>query len=317
MKKLLLLVHQGIGDHLNMIGGVRHFATMYDEVYYLVVRYYLDNVRLFYEDVKNIHFVVIESFNYRTCSLDFKDVRALNVPEDVEIRKVGYFIDPLYSNHLDKNRKNRHLNHLPKNFYDDLGVDFSHFRNSFSIPKVSREMRNLQEDLKSLHKKIIFIHDTSSSSNNNNRFGRMLKNVFSRSSSDTILINVSENMYENGEEHYEIAKKYVNLPLLDYAPIIYHANEVHVSDSSFFCLALQIVDTARQKCVLYPRTGYANESVYHYIDKGWMYVFLNELQKRNLKKNTRRNINPAAGILGMILFLLFLKKTTTDKYSSG
>lgn len=113
-------------------------------------------------------------------------------------------------------------------------------------------------------------------------------------------------MYEVGNENYEIANKYINLPFLDYVPLICNASEIHVSDSSFFCLAIQLVNTEIQKCVVYPRSGISFNSKYHYIDKGWHYVFLKELHKQQKKTINEKVFQTIVYIyLDFFLFVIF------------
>jgi len=317
MKRVFLLFHQGLGDHLNMNGAVRYFSTIYEEIYYLVTQNYLENVRLFFEDLElqnKIKYVILKTVDYQNFALDYSTREKIlkmfpQVPIDIEIKKVGFF---LHENDragwtVNNNRTKRYLNNLPKNFYDDIGVDFSHFRKSFAIPKINTEKNNLPSDLSS--KTIMFVHDTCSD-NKMTRFGNILKKFFYQDS-NTILINVSENMYQVGHQNYEIAQKYVNLPILSYVPIICRASEIHVSDSSFFCLAIHLVNTALQKCIVYPRTGSSYQSKYHFIDQGWNYVFLKELQEKRKKKFLLWNAggklsSPTATATGSLIGLLIL-----------
>jgi hypothetical protein len=56
-------------------------------------------------------------------------------------------------------------------------------------------------------------------------------------------------MYPNYHKWYPLAQSFVNQPFIDYTEVIRHAQEIHTTDSSFYCLSCYIqLDAKTKKC---------------------------------------------------------------------
>ena len=83
--------------------------------------------------------------------------------------------------------------------------------------------------------------------------------------SNLLLIDPSINHYKEGHEYYDKAQQFLNLPILEYVPLIKNAEEVHVTDSAFCSLA-KFSPTKTQKGFVYNKSGYSLSKTFF---KGW------------------------------------------------
>ena len=156
------------------------------------------------------------------------------------------------------------LRDIPNNFYRDFGLPITHRQEYFYIPK-TEECVELYDKLQNYGKKYIFVHDTSSYMTIS--IGGELR---AEKGDEYIIVNPNQNLYEEGEEYYDICQEIVEKPLTSYISIIENATEIHAVDSSFMCmiigLDLQKVDV--KKC--YPRDS--NFSYEEYTGSGFELV---------------------------------------------
>jgi hypothetical protein len=72
---------------------------------------------------------------------------------------------------------------------------------------------------------------------------------------DFLVISPSKNVYDEDDDRYQLAEKFLNLPLLDYVNVIKNAKGVYLIDSSFSLLS-KFVASKDSKKVLYNKSGY-------------------------------------------------------------
>lgn len=237
----VFLTHFGLGDHINTLPIVIYLSSLYDSITIICIKNYYNNLKAFYENNDKIK------------------ISHVNESERIyPLNNLPNFLKK-FSNHdiyITGIHKKNHMpfNYLPFNFYDDIKLDYSIFWNKFIIPdtKISNKLYDLLKD-----KKYYFIHNSTS-------YGELF-NIDNIPNIDNnyIIINPCKNMYLPIHEHYELAEKFVNHLILDYKQVIMHANKLYLSDSSFFCLAINIeLDT--DECYVFPRNNKIN---YDYIWK--------------------------------------------------
>ena len=54
------------------------------------------------------------------------------------------------------------------------------------------------------------------------------------------IINPCKNEYNENDENFNIAEKFLKLPFLFYVDTIINCDKIFLSDSSFFCLSMQL-----------------------------------------------------------------------------
>jgi hypothetical protein len=226
-KKVFVIPHVGLGDMLTSMGIFRYLSTLYDEVKVVGLKMYEKNLTSFVSDDPNITFHYIDNrFN-------------VNITPDVT---QGYDVVRLGEHGINSFI----CSELPFEFYDQVGIQRSAFWDYFHIPTYT-STRMLYRRLRDAGiQNYLFMHNTAS----------MATEVFSVEdverklgvSRDTLLfVNPNKNMYEMGHPFYEIAEAMLHHPLVDYKGVIGNASHVVVTDSSFFCMAIQL-DIASNQC---------------------------------------------------------------------
>lgn len=222
-RKAIFIGHQGFGDHINCMPIVRYLSTFYDEVKIACLPSQETNIKLLYKDDSSIipHSNIIHdiSGNITYISKDF----------GVDDNYDKYVCGLLSSN----NKIN--LSYLPFCFYNDLKLPYSIFWDYFHVPTLS-ESKELYNKVKDIP--YIFTHNESS-------MGTIFKyqlveRKLDINHNDILFINPNKNIYKPDHKFFELAEQFVNKPIVYYKDTLINAYKIIVSDSSFFCLALNL-----------------------------------------------------------------------------
>lgn len=135
---------------------------------------------------------------------------------------------------------------LPDNFYNDFGLDYSVYEEEFNLPS---EIIN-DDTYSSLLDGIDynFVMGTSSTKDVTDEIVESIEDDF-------LVISPSKNVYDEDDDRYQLAEKFLNLPLLDYVNVIKNAKGVYLIDSSFSLLS-KFVASEDSKKILYNKSGY-------------------------------------------------------------
>lgn len=221
-RRALVVHHLGLGDHVCMIGAVRYIALQHDETTLVCYDRNANNVRSFYTDDPSIKLHVTGITGAIEC----------NVSDYTNVYLSG------------EHAKIWDNSGFPDCFYDHMNMDRSIRYSYFNIP-VSKSASDLYLTVKDLP--YIFIQTAFLGSG-----GGALTSFITWDVNTTLTIDPNTNVYPEGHQWHELAQSFVNLPFIDYTEIIKHASEIHVVNSSFYCLAAQLeLDAFVKKC--YPR----------------------------------------------------------------
>lgn len=209
-RKIILAMHDGIGDFLISNGLVRYLSTCYEEVQVVCRKNNLSNLQLIFSDDKTIKFLPIEPSG-------FWHLTGLNVP-DHEITKIGFH-----------KRQNFNLDNFPFVFYDDLNLDHRIMFDYFHMPVFpeSTELRNL------LNMKYAVIHRNRSTGEK-----LALEPVKALITEDVFLIDIEENLYPPDHPYHSLAQQFVFKPIPFYYQTLIDADYLVFVDSCFFCLSI-------------------------------------------------------------------------------
>lgn len=227
-KKALIYTHLGLGDHFWMNGAVRYLATCYDEVYVICKDRNKHNVRAMYMDDLSIKIVVVQGdedlhpWHYN---------RAIFEQQGFDVFGCGFFVksgEPV-------------LDNIPISFYKDLEMDPSIRRTYFHIPRTeaSKQLATVFQE-----KPYIVVHQQSSVQ----KLGIV---AALRAAEETrLILDLNENQYEPTQPEWALAKLVVGKPLSDYPDLIEGAAELHMIESSIYCMAshLDLSRVARKVC---------------------------------------------------------------------
>jgi GNAT superfamily N-acetyltransferase len=231
-KRGFLLGHLGLGDLLTNIGIIRYLTTIYDELIYVVFKRNFENAKIIFKDEPAIKLHAVSDDNEIYMQM-FDKEKFKNVvgEEDIEILTLGY-------HNIKKPMKDIKVDLLPFCFHDDIGLPYDIFWTYFHVPETEATFDLCRVLLKNKTIDYIFIHNHYSGGK---VFESSLVEKFSgKSKNDTLFINVNVNEYEKGHRFYEIAEVFVNRPLLDYRNIIINASYIFVTNSSFFCMSINL-----------------------------------------------------------------------------
>lgn len=225
-RKAFVLSHLGLGDNITSIGAVRFLSTQYDEVYVVCKNRNKKNIEMFYSDDPDIKIISVENDNCISPRLGFNMHKFMKLTEGMELYLCGAH---LYT------KKHSDFKNIPYNFYKDFNLNYDTFWKYFhiNVPNKSKELYTTVKDYK-----ILFIHNTSSS-------GIVFDidkiiNILNIDKNEYLIINPNKNEYEIHDNKYSIANNFVNEPLGHYVDTIINSKYIILSDSSIFCLSLQL-----------------------------------------------------------------------------
>ena len=256
----------GLGDQINQIGCIRYLSTLYDKVIVTCKKQNEQNLLDIFSDDKDISLYVI------------------NEEKDL-IPRYGCNIDTY--NKITEN-KNVYItgcnlpyggggpyNYIVTKPYEYLNLNFSIFWNYFFIPKTKyqNELFNLINN-----EKYIFIHNTCST-------GIVftienIEKILNINRNDILFINPCVNVYDSNHIFFEKANKFINKNITYYIDIIENAEYVILSDSSFFCMSLNL-EIKTNNCFYISR--------WHYYDHIWTERFI--FDKSKVKRQIFKKIN--------------------------
>jgi len=226
-KTAFVLTHLGLGDNITAIGAVRYLSTCYDKVFVVCKERNRRNMELFYGDDESIELYPVVNDKKISPRLGFNYNAFKQITKNMDLYLAG-------AHCLTKN-PNPYTD-LPFNFYRDMGVDEKYFWNYFHIHRPPQSQA-LFKKLGSINK-YIFVHNSSSTGE---AFGiAEIEKKCKFDKNKTFVVNPCINIYKKDDPFFELAESFLNHPLPFYVDLIINANKVIMTDSSFFCLAMNL-----------------------------------------------------------------------------
>jgi GNAT superfamily N-acetyltransferase len=228
-RKAFVLSHLGLGDMITSIGLVRYLSTSYDSVTVVCKRAHAHNVRMFYSDDPTIQ------LNIQNDDAEINPEYRLSKSQ-FDALTAGHTVIAV-GNHAHGLGKNIHgFMHLPYNFYADADLPVSVFWTYFHVA-MHPESTTLYQTIPSGTPYIIMHSGTSTGP----VFTiEQIEKEFGIDRNTTLCLDVNTNVYPTGHPYYETTARFLNQPLVHYKDTLIHAAAVIVTDSSFFCLAMQL-----------------------------------------------------------------------------
>jgi hypothetical protein len=226
-KTAFVLTHLGLGDIITAIGAVRYLSTCYDKVIVVCKEKNKRNMELFYGDDETIELYPVVNDNHISPRMGFNYNSFKEITKNMDLYLAGA--------HCLTKQPEPYAD-LPFNFYKDMGINEKYYREYFHI-NIPQESKILFNKLKNVSK-YIFIHNSAST-------GEVFKiedmeNKFKFDKKHTLVVNPCSNMYNKNDPFYALAQSLVNHPLPFYVDVIINANKVIMTDSSFFCITLNL-----------------------------------------------------------------------------
>lgn len=227
-KKCFIYTHLGLGDMIWMNGAVRYLATIYDSVLVVCKEKNILNISNMYQDDSTISLTPIKN----------DMVMHPFAKAEAALKMDGYDV---YSCGANVGKK---VFDLPNSFYDDLKMDRRIRLACFHHPRLTLSI-NLFSSLFQ-YKPYVFIHEQSSSNWQVNK--SIYKELFTKDG--RLILDPNFNHYDPSHKFYNAAQSVIGLPLASYIDIIENAEELHMVESSFYCLAshLDLSKVRVKKC---------------------------------------------------------------------
>jgi len=243
MNDALVISHMGLGDMIGFNPAINYLTTKHQYVYIYSKKRNYKNVIEMYKHNKNIKIICLsehadDNMNQEYFEINKYTSNLKNENDSLVLYTAGNY-NPQRESFID----------LPDHFYKDIKLDFSIYDNYF---KISDEFYQETSLSKSLPDNFIFTVSKSSTENISEKIKNNIK-------SNHLVINTFQNLYDETSEFYEVADKFINLPIFEYVPIIQKAKELHIIDSAFSLLC-KFISTESQEKFLYKQSGYSLSS---------------------------------------------------------
>lgn len=209
-KRLFLLSHLGLGDHLFMNGAIRVLATLFDEVCVVVKRRNIANVRALFKDEPSVTFYEVNE------DIDISPMYGCS-NDQFQHAVAGFDNVQLCGCHKNGGPQND----FPRSFYTEMGIPVEFLFSWSHIPDMV-----LSSTWKSIP--ALFYHNDASDATI-----EIPVNI-----EEKLVINPIRNMYPAGHRWYESAQYWVGRPLIEYANLLKDVHELKMVDSAFFCMAI-------------------------------------------------------------------------------
>jgi len=229
-KRAFVYTHLGLGDMYWTNGAVRYLATAYDEVHVVCKKKYATNAAAMYADDPSIKLFLIE--------------------DDVDLHpwpvKRHYFIEQgytVYSCGFFAPKPEKAIYELPLCFYDDMGLPREIRKSYFHVPRTPAA-RILADSLKG--RPYVIVHQQSSVET------LPIVEKLKAAGETRLIVDLNKNQVDRAADPlgHDLAQKAVGVPLVDYTYLLEGAEELHMIESSIYCMAshLDLSKVKRRVC---------------------------------------------------------------------
>ena len=245
LSKAYFLSHNGLGDNITSIGAINFLSKYYNVIYFLCKDIHENNVRLLFQNNKSISII---PFNHADEFNQCKEILNNAINED---KNINIFVSGIHKNYINSIISHQELINYQKtnknytidfgfieNFYKDINLDLSIYYEYFDIES-SEISKELYKNIENYN--IIFMHTKSSTNeiNLNEIIEKYINNNL------YLIICANKNVYSEDNLKYNIANKFINIPIQNYIDIIKNSKEIYVIDSCFSCIVYPLNKTNR------------------------------------------------------------------------
>ena len=225
-KRAFVYTHLGLGDMYWMNGAVRYLSTAYDEVHVVCKKKYEANAAAMYADDPSIKLFIIN--------------------DDVDLHpwpvRRHFFADQgfaVYSCGFFAPRPDRAIYDLPNSFYDDMAISRSIRSSYFHVPR-TEAAQVMADTFKGVP--YVVVHQQSSVQT------LQIVEKLKLAGETRIILDLNKNHVDRAANPlwHDLAESVVNKPLVDYTYLLENAEEIHMIESSIYCMATHL-DLSRVK----------------------------------------------------------------------
>jgi hypothetical protein len=257
-ERAYFITHYELGDNINSNGSIHFLLQFYNTIFILAKQSIINNLKILYEGYQ-VEFVLMTSADYDDKTVEYVKNILHTIPNEHDLFITGYhnykygaiksrITHPDVLNYVPNDKyyteSNNGYNFI-RDFYhhigQDLSIQFEYFK--FNSSKDSLEYYNKVSSYK-----IVFIHSQSRTTPELNT--DIIYQLYVNQP-DHIMICANKNMYKIEHTHYELANKFVNIPVFHYIDIIKHAEHLYYVDSCFACIIVPLIVSK----ILQPKTN--------------------------------------------------------------
>jgi hypothetical protein len=225
-KRAFIYTHLGLGDMYWMNGAVRWLSTAYDEVHVVCKKKYEANAAAMYADDPTIKlFIINDDIDLHPWPVK----RQYFVGQGFTVYSCGYFAPNSHPT----------IYELPNSFYDDINIPRPIRLSYFHIPRTeaARAMADMFRGLS-----YILVHQQSSVQT------IPIVEKLRKAGETRLILDLNKNQMNRATDPlgYDLAEHVVNKPLVDYTYLMENAEEIHMIESSIYCMASHL-DLSRVK----------------------------------------------------------------------
>lgn len=216
--KAFVYTHLGLGDMFWMNGAVRYLSCLYDIVVVVCKKKYELEARHIYKDDKSIElFLINEDEDIHPFVKEFKP----------KIEKLGFHVYSCgwFTDHPG-------VYEFPLSFYDDFGID-REIRKDFFYVEPTKEGEERYEKIKSAAPNGYLVFHQEASHTTLDISSKFDKEKF-------LLLDLNKNLYSPTHPFYTIAQLVVNQPLDTHIQLLENAREIHMIESSVYCMTTHL-----------------------------------------------------------------------------
>jgi hypothetical protein len=238
-KRAFVYSHLGLGDMFWMNGAVRYLATAFDEVIVVCKEKYETNVRLMYADDPSIKpFPIKDDYVLHPFSEHRKFIEA----DGFTVFTCG------------AHTEGHKVYDFPLSFYDDFGLPRDVRQAYFHVPKF-QEAADLLLKVRSVAPNYIVVHQQSQAKK------LPIWDMLNKQDPNRLVLDLNENHYPADHPFHSVAELVINQPLLFYTFLLVNATEIHMIESSIYCMASHLDLRHVSKKVCYEACGGSNERI--------------------------------------------------------
>ena len=254
-----LLTHIGLGDNILCIGMTNYLCENYKKVFVICKDHNYNNLKMLMDNPK-IELLKVINDSFISPNYGFNPYIFNKITEKWDVYLCG-------SHKFDRTP----IKDFPLGFYDDVNIDRKVFWTHFKCHKPEESIQLYNKLSEANIKKYIIVHNLSSTGKVFD--SKSIINKYAPDGEDLLVINFNINEYDKNHIYHNIAQEFVNKPLSHYQDLIINAEYIFMTDSSIWCMAIQL-PIKTTKCYVLSR---GNVSYEHLYDKE---IFTDNLHKR-------------------------------------
>jgi hypothetical protein len=269
-----VLSHLGLGDHVGMIGCLHFLANFYEDVYFVCIDRYCEQLEFAFKDFPFIHMVPFQEQHgmqninkavkdviqphYETSDIFISGVHCEHLqtkithpqllnPSELCLREIYQNLLPLIGKKYNYRYQGKQL--LPHQFdffdmfYRHMGLN-TQIMFDFFLVSGDESFKSLYDEIAKY--RLVFVNSSCGTVDGIFDFSRAIDPILK--DDNYLVVCSNHNYYDKENPKYDIVQKYICLPtIFHYIEILKNAEILYLTDSSIACMTLPLIKTGQMK----------------------------------------------------------------------